>query len=238
MEYAKVVGIDKPVSRIVFGTDRLRGRRRWRRWWLPVPGLQKQVFSLLDRTLELGCNTFDTARMYGDAERTLGAWTRSRGNREDVVIATKGCHPALPGQPTRFTPSVLTSDLHASLKAFGGDYFDIYLLHWDDPNVPLEPMVERLNRHVSEGKIRAIGVSNWSHERIAKANAFARRAGLKPLSVSSVQFSLAEWRTPIAPGSVTMRGKPIRPCARVVQGGRPVDLCLFESGARVLLRPL
>ena len=92
MDYGKVAGIDKPVSRIVFGTDRLRGRRLP---WLPNRSLEQQAFSLLDRSFELGCNAFDTARIYWDSERTLGAWIRERRNRDKVVVISKGCHPHL-----------------------------------------------------------------------------------------------------------------------------------------------
>src|ERR1700733_2389501 len=113
MEYETIAGIDKPVSRIVFGTDRLRSRRVS---WLPDAGLERRGFSLLDRSFELGCNSFDTARIYGDSERTLGAWMRKRRNRDDVVIIDKGCHPDASGRP-RLTASDVSRDLHASLKA-------------------------------------------------------------------------------------------------------------------------
>ncbi len=230
MDYGKVAGIDKPVSQIVFGTDRLHGRRRWRRWWLPDRSLEKRAFSLLDRSFDLGCNAFDTARIYGDAERTLGAWMRARANRDKIVIISKGCHPHFSG-PTRLTPSELSSDLHASLKALGGDYIDLYLLHFDDPSAPVEPIVKRLNRHIVEGKIRAIGVSNWSHERIASANAFATHEGVKPFCASSVQFSLAEWTRPPWPGSVTLAGSRER-AAREWYVGHNLSLFAWSSLAR------
>jgi aryl-alcohol dehydrogenase-like predicted oxidoreductase len=202
MDYAKVAGIDIPVSRIVFGTDRLRGRRLP---WLPERSLERESFSLLDRSFELGCNAFDTARVYGDSERTLGAWVRQRRNRDKVVLISKGCHPSRLGNP-RLAPAEVAHDLHASLKALGADFIDLYLLHYDDPAARVEPLMEQLNRHIDEGKIRAIGASNWSHERIAVANAFAVSAGVKPFSASSVQFSLADWTRSPWPGAVTLGG--------------------------------
>jgi aryl-alcohol dehydrogenase-like predicted oxidoreductase len=90
MDYEKVAGIDKPVSRIVFGTDRLRGRRLP---WLPNRCLEQQAFSLLDRSFELGCNSFDTARVYRYSERTLGAWIRERRNRDQVVVISRDVIP-------------------------------------------------------------------------------------------------------------------------------------------------
>src|SRR5208282_577906 len=116
-------------------------------------------------------------------------------------------------------------------RALGGDYIDLYLLHFDDPNIPAEPIVERLNRHIAEGKIRAIGASNWAHERIASANAFATRNGLKPFCATSVQFSLAEWTLPIAPGSVTIGGVSER-AAREWYGAHDLSLFAYSSLAR------
>ena len=203
MDYGKVAGIDKPVSRIVFGTDRLRGRGLP---WLPNRSLEQRAFSLLDRSFELGCNTFDTARMYWDSERTLGAWMRERRNRDEVVVISKACHPHLLSRRPRLSASDVTHDLHASLKALGTDFVDLYLLHFDHPSSRVEPIIERLNRHMDEGKIGAIGASNWSHERIAGANTFAAGKGLKSFSASSVQFSLAEWTRSPWPGAVTLAG--------------------------------
>jgi aryl-alcohol dehydrogenase-like predicted oxidoreductase len=206
MEYSKISGIDKPVSRIVFGTDRLRGRSLPR---VPNPSLQQQSFLRLDRSFELGCNSFDTARIYGDSERTLGSWIRERRNRDQVVIISKGCHPDFLRRP-RLSAADVSNDLHASLKKLGTDFIDLYLLHQDHPTSPVEPVMERLNRHIDEGKIGAIGASNWSPERITSANKFAASKGLKPFSASSVQFSLAEWTRSPWPGNVTLTGETQR----------------------------
>ena len=203
MQYGRVAGIDQRVSRIVFGTDRLRGRGVP---GLPNRSLEQHAFSLLDRSFEFGCNTFDTARIYWDSERTLGAWIRERRNRDQVVVISKGCHPHLLLKRPRLSASDVTHDLHASLKALGTDFIDLYLLHYDHSTAPVEPIVERLNRHVEEGKIRAIGGSNWSHERITSANTFAAGKGLQPFSASSVQFSLAEWARSPWPGAVSLGG--------------------------------
>ncbi len=206
MEYGTVAGMDKPVSRIVFGTDRLRSRRLSR---LPDRRLEHLTFSLLDRSFELGCNAFDTARIYRDSERTLGAWIRTRRNRDNVVVISKGCHPDGSGQP-RLSPTDVSHDLHASLKALGTDFIDLYLLHYDHPTARVEPVLDRLNRHIDEGKITAIGASNWSHERIADANAVAASQGSTPFAACSVQFSLADWTRPPWPGAVTLGGEDQR----------------------------
>jgi aryl-alcohol dehydrogenase-like predicted oxidoreductase len=227
MDYGKVTGIDKPVSRIVFGTDRLRGRRLP---GLPNRSLEQQAFSLLDGSFELGCNAFDTARIYGDSERTLGAWIRERRNRDEVVVISKGCHPSRLGHP-RLSPPAVSHDLHASLKALGTDYIDMYLLHYDDPTARAEPLMEQLNRHIDEGKISAIGASNRSHERIASANTFAVNNGLKPFSASSVQFSLADWTRSPWPGAVTLGGHAQR-AAREWYSTHGLPVFAYSSLAR------
>ncbi len=227
MDCATVTGIDQPVSRIVFGTDRLQVRHLP---WQPRRGSEQQAFSLLDRSFELGCNAFDTARIYGDSERTLGAWIRGSRNRDDVVVISKGCHPNRLGRP-RLSASEVSHDLHASLAAIGTDYIDLYLLHYDAPGVRIEPLLERLNRHIEEGKIRAIGVSNWSHERVASANACAAITGVKPFSASSVQFSLADWARVPWRGAVTVSGGSQRP-AREWYRSHPLSVFAYSSLGR------
>lgn len=220
MEYKTIRGLDKPVSRIVFGTDRLRARPFP---WLSNRSLEYQAYSLLDRAFELGCNSFDTARIYWDSERTLGTWIRERRNRDKVVVVSKGCHPHLLLRYPRLSASHLTHDLHASLKALGTDYIDLYLLHYDDPSARVEPIIDRLNRHINEGKICAIGTSNWTSGRIAGANEYADGNSLKAFSASSAQFSLAEWTRPPWPGAVTLGGDAQRPTREwYVKNGMPL----------------
>ena len=228
MDYGKVAGIEKPISRIVFGTDRLRGRGLA---WLPNRLLEQQAFSLLDRSFELGCNSFDTARIYRDSERTLGAWMRERRNRDKIVVISKGCHPNLLGHP-RLSPSDVSHDLHASLKALGTDFIDLYLLHYDHPTARVEPVMEQLNRHIDEGKISAIGASNWSHDRIASANTFAASKGLKPFSASSIQFSLAEWPRSPWPGNAVTLGGDGQAAAREWYSTQRLPVFAYSSLAR------
>jgi aryl-alcohol dehydrogenase-like predicted oxidoreductase len=180
MEYGHVHGINKPVSRLVQGTMMLSSREL------------EQSFALLDAVFALGCNTFDTAHVYGggDCERTVGRWVNERKLREKVVIIGKGAHHNQDRK--RVTPFDITSDIHDSLARFKFDYIDLYLLHRDDPAVPVGPIVEVLNEHLRAGRIRAFGGSNWTHERISEANDYAIAHGLTPFAASSPNFSLAE----------------------------------------------
>ena len=180
MEYGHVQGVDKPVSRLVQGTMMLSSREL------------EQSFALLDAVYALGCNTFDTAHVYGggDCERTMGQWVNERKLREKVVIIGKGAHHNQDRK--RVTPFDITSDIHDSLARFKFSYIDLYLLHRDDPTVPVGPIVEALNEHKRAGRIRAFGGSNWTHERIREANEYATAHGLTPFAASSPNFSLAE----------------------------------------------
>lgn len=227
MDYGKIVGIDKPVSRIVLGTDRLRGRRLP---WVRDNRRENRAFALLDHAFELGCNSFDTARAYGDSERTLGSWMRKRRNRDDVVVISKGCHPDGSGRP-RMRAAEVSHDLHRSLGALGADHIDVYLLHYDAPAARLEPVLERLNRHVAEGKIAAIGASNFSHQRIEDANNAAAALGLRPFAASSVQFSLVEWTRPPWPNAVTIAGDDQRD-ARDFYAAHDMPVLIWSSLAR------
>jgi aryl-alcohol dehydrogenase-like predicted oxidoreductase len=180
VKYGKVPGIDKDVSRLAQGTVMISTDKL------------DYSFELLDGIFALGCTTFDTAHQYagGDKDRTLGLWLKDRGLREKVVILGKGAHHN--DARRRVTPFDIASDLHDSLAWMKVDYIDLYVLHRDDPNVPVGPIVEALNEHLRAGRIRAFGGSNWSVARIKEANEYAREHGLTPFSVSSPNLSLAE----------------------------------------------
>jgi aryl-alcohol dehydrogenase-like predicted oxidoreductase len=134
MRYARVPGVDKPVSQLVQGTVMLR------------PAERERGFQLLDEVFALGCTAFDTARHYGDAELVLGPWLAARGVRDQAVIIGKGAHPR--DGRNRVTPDDITADLTDSLARLGVDRIDLYLLHRDDPAVPVGPLVEVLNEHL------------------------------------------------------------------------------------------
>lgn len=180
MEYGHIAGIDKPISRIVQGTVMVNSRE------------EEKGFALLDAVFEGGCNIFDTAYNYGggDNERAVGKWINSRGVRDKVVILGKGAHHNQDRK--KVTPFDITADLHDSLARFKTDYIDLYILHRDDPDVPVGPIVEILNEHQKAGKIGVFGGSNWSTARLQEANDYAAANNLNPFSVSSPNFSLAD----------------------------------------------
>jgi len=195
MYYGNVGGVEKHVSRLVLGTMIINTREL------------ENSFNLLDSVFELGCTTLDTAHGYagGDSERAIGRWMEERGNRDKVVVLTKGAHPN--SDRKRVTPFDITSHLHDSLARLRTDYIDIYLLHRDDPDVPVGPIVEILNEHLQAGRIHAMGGSNWTHQRIQEANEYADAHGLVPFAASSPNFGLAEQvEDPWGPGCVSLSG--------------------------------
>lgn len=180
MEYGHIEGVKLPISRIVQGTVTM-GKAN-----------MEESFKLLDDVFAEGCNTFDTAHTYGrgENERTVGAWINSRGVRDQVNIVAKGAHHS--EDRKRVTPFDIEADIHDSLARFKTNFLDIYLLHRDNPEVPVGPIVEVLNRMHDEGKIGVFGGSNWTHHRIEEANEYAAKHRLQPFTVSSPNFSLAE----------------------------------------------
>jgi len=178
MKYGKVKGVDKNVSRIVLGTMIIHPTE---------DGSLSKAFDLLDTAVENGITTFDTAKVYG-SEPNIGKWIKERGNREKIVILTKGAHHDSDG--SRVVPEKLSQDIENSLKQLQTEYIDIYMLHRDDLNVPVSDIIETLNKYIASGAIKAIGGSNWTHQRMAEANAYALEKGLTPFTASSPNYGL------------------------------------------------
>jgi aryl-alcohol dehydrogenase-like predicted oxidoreductase len=218
MKYKRLDFLDREVSNIILGTMPL------------FSGKAEDHFEHLDMAWEMGCNIFDSAIGYGDSEITIGKWMKARNNRKDIVLITKGCHPNM--YRKRVTPYDIASDLHDSLARIGTDYIDIYLLHRDDLEQPVGPIVEELNKHFRSGKIRSFGGSNWTHQRLQEANDYAKEHGLEPFRVSSPNYSLAEQACePWAPGCVTVSG-PEGEEARAWYADNQMPVFAYSSLAR------
>lgn len=222
MDYGTIEGVDKKISRIVLGSMIINRTER------------EKSFALLDTAAEAGITAIDTAHVYagGDSERAIGEWMAERGNRDATVILSKGCHHN--ADRRRVTPFDLASDLHDSLTRLKTDYIDVYVLHRDDPDVPVGPIVEALNEQREAGRIRAFGGSNWTHERLREANAYAEAHGLVPFRVSSPNFGLAEQvENPWGDGCVSLSG-PAREEARRYHAEAELAVFAYSSLARGL----
>jgi aryl-alcohol dehydrogenase-like predicted oxidoreductase len=185
MKYGKVDGIAQPLSRAVMGS------------MIFSPQKKENTYALLDEFVELGGNCIDTAIVYGGgvSEVALGMWLADRGNRDKVIIMDKGCHPTT-GE-SRVTPEGIREDVALNLKRLNCGYMDVWMFHRDNPEHPVGPLVEEVNAHVAAGKIRALGASNWTHQRIEAFNEYAHKKGLKGFSLNSPHLSLANPKEPM-----------------------------------------
>ncbi len=208
MPYGRVPGVEKPISRLVMGTMIFKPER------LPL------TCSLLDDFYEMGGNCLDTAHVY-NCEKSVGDWIRLRGLREELVIIGKGV------RDEKGTPEGIRADLTETLERMGLDYVDIYMMHSDNPVVPVGELVDVLNEHLAAGRIRAFGGSNWSIERIEAANAYARQHGLVGFAASSPNLSLAEWNEPMWPRCLTASDA----ASRVWYTSQQMPLFAWSSGA-------
>lgn len=179
MKHLTFAPLNRPLSRLALGSMVMKS------------ATQDLSFGLLDLWRELGGNVVDTAHLYnnGDSERVIGRYLQARGGREEWVILTKAAHHN--SDRKRVTPEDITCDLRDSLARLKTDYIDLYVLHRDDPDVPVGEIVDALNRLREGGAIRAFGGSNWSTRRLDEANAYAAREGLEPFCCSSPHLSLA-----------------------------------------------
>lgn len=192
--YGRLRFSQKPISRLVQGTASFK-----------LDDKAKNM-ALLDAVFDMGCTIIDTAQSYagGYSERFIGEWMQTRGNREQVFILSKCCHPTI--DRTRVSTFDITADLHDSLARLRTDYIDLYLMHRDDTAVPVSVLVDTMNDHLQAGKILAYGGSNWTIARIKEANAYAAANGLVGFAASSPQFSLGVPTKPPWPGCETVSG--------------------------------
>ncbi|MCU6709595.1 aldo/keto reductase [Paenibacillus sp. J5C_2022] len=161
-------------------------------------------FRQLDEYVAHGGNFLDTARTYGQghiSERTLGDWMAERGNRNEIVLATKGGQELGPPYVRTLRYKQLSRQIDESLNHLRTDYIDLYYLHVDDRSVPVEEIIDLLNDKVQEGKIRYAGCSNWGADRTDEANAYAARTGQAGFVVSEIEYSLAAVNHPNDPGT-------------------------------------
>tara|TARA_Y100000588_G_C14202774_1_gene903209 strand:+ start:931 stop:1854 length:924 start_codon:yes stop_codon:yes gene_type:complete len=188
MKYQTVPGVPKPVSKFTLGS-------------MIFPHLsQLQVDSILDSWIAGGGNMIDTARIYGSgrSEELLGNWLSKNNNRQKIMLLTKGCHHDNSGP--RVTHQDLKLDLEQSLESLQTDHIELYLLHRDDPNVPVTEIVDWLDEHRKEGLIGAFGGSNWSVHRAQEAYDYSARSGAGIFAATSNYFGLATTNEEMWPG--------------------------------------
>ena len=144
---------------------------------------ENSSFEILDHFIAVGGNFIDTADVYskwvagnlgGESETILGKWLKQRGNRDQVVIATKvGNDMGVKGKG--LSRKYIQQAVEDSLQRLQTDYIDLYQSHIDDETTPLEETLETYAELIRQGKVRAIGASNYSAERLAQALEISRQ---------------------------------------------------------------
>ena len=157
-------------------------------------------FQLLDAFLAAGFNAIDTADVYskwvpghkgGESEQILGNWMKQRGNRSRVIVATKVGMEMGDGSKGLSKAHILRS-AEQSLKRLQTDYIDLYQSHVDDADTPFEETLGAYAELMKQGKVRAIGASNYKGDRLAAAIEVARKTGLPAYQTLQPNYSLIE----------------------------------------------
>lgn len=160
---------------------------------------QTRSFAVLDAFVAGGGRMIDTADVYsawapghrgGESESVIGAWLTRRGRRDDVLVATKVGLEVFGGKG--LAPERIRAGVDGSLKRLRTEYIDLYFAHADDPQTPLETTLEAFDRLITAGKVRAIGASNYTAERLGEALDISARRSLAAYTVLQPHYNLVE----------------------------------------------
>lgn len=161
---------------------------------------EKTSFELLDAFVSAGFDFIDTADVYsnwvpghagGESETVIGNWLAARGNRDKVVIATK-VGMGQPGRKGRLDRAYIAESIEGSLKCLRTDYVDLYQSHADDDATPIEETLEAYGVLVKAGKVRIIGASNFSAERLGASLAASAANGLPRYETLQPHYNLVD----------------------------------------------
>ncbi len=161
---------------------------------------QPTAFPILDAFVDAGLNFIDTADIYstwvaghtgGESETIIGNWLKQSGKRSKIVLATKVGMQMGSGKKGLKKDYIL-EEVEDSLRRLQTDYIDLYQSHEDDPSTPLEETMDAFAQLIKEGKVRAIGASNYSAERLAEALRVSREHGLPSYECLQPKYNLCE----------------------------------------------
>ncbi len=220
-------------------------------------------FKLLDAFVSNGFNAIDTAEGYsqwhpgnrgGESEEIIGKWLKRRGKRDGVVIATKVGWWNSPADNKKLSKSRIFQAADDSLKRLQTNYIDLYQTHKDDPETPVEERLEAYAQLIKAGKVRAIGASNYTAERLALALQISRERNLPRYESLQPLYNLyarAEFEVELAPlclkenlgvitysslasGFLTGKYRSKDDFSKSLRGNR-VEKYLNERGLRILI---
>ena len=182
MEFVKIAGTEMNASRIGLGTWAMGG-------WLWGGSDRKQCVRTIYKAIDVGVNLIDTAPIYGFglSEEIVGEAVSQSGIRDELVIATKaGLEWEREGIFRNSLPERIRKEVDNSLKRLRTDRIDLYQIHWPDPLVPFEETAGAMEELLRSGKIRAVGVSNYSVEQMETFRSVC------PLNSSQPPYNLFE----------------------------------------------
>ena len=155
---------------------------------------EAQSFEVLDAYVEAGGNFIDTANSYlvehGRSETIIGRWMAERGNRDELVVATKVGGGK--GAVRSLGKDTIARESQASLERLQTDRIDLYYAHFDDADTPLEETLRAFDALVQAGSVKAIGASNYSPERLTEALELQQRKALAPFTALQPHYNLVE----------------------------------------------
>jgi aryl-alcohol dehydrogenase-like predicted oxidoreductase len=219
-------------------------------------------FAVLDALVSAGLNFIDTADVYsvwvpghrgGESETVLGNWLKRSAKRQDVVIATKVGMEMAPDRKGLSAVHIARS-IEESLRRLQTDHIDLYFSHCDDAGVPMEETLGVYQKLIAQGKVRAIGASNFTAARLAEALEVSRRNGLPRYEVLQPHYNLyarSDYEASLEPlcveqqigvvsyfalaaGFLTGKYRTPADAGKSARGKGIVDKFLNERGLRIL----
>ncbi|WP_454843696.1 aldo/keto reductase [Rahnella aceris] len=223
---------------------------------------QAASFNLLDASLDHKLNFIDTADVYsswvegnkgGESETIIGNWLKKSGKRDQIILATKVGKPMGEGK-VGLSPRYIKEAVEASLKRLQTDYIDLYQSHDDDADTPLAETMAAFDALIKEGKVRAVGASNYSAPRLAEALKVSQENGLARYETLQPQYNLYDRKVyeealekvvtdnglgvinfyGLAAGFLTGKYRTKADAGKSKRGENVIARCLNERGLKVL----
>lgn len=223
---------------------------------------QAASFNLLDALLDHKLNFIDTADVYsswvegnkgGESETIIGNWLKKTGKRDQIILATKVGKPMGEGK-VGLSPRYIKEAVEASLKRLQTDYIDLYQSHDDDADTPLAETMAAFDALIKEGKVRAVGASNYSAPRLAEALKVSQENGLARYETLQPQYNLYDRKVyeealekvvrdnglgvinfyGLAAGFLTGKYRTKAGAGKSKRGESVIARCLNERGLKVL----
>lgn len=223
---------------------------------------QAASFNLLDALLDHKLNFIDTADVYsswvegnkgGESETIIGNWLKKTGKRDQIILATKVGKPMGEGK-VGLSPRYIKEAVEASLKRLQTDYIDLYQSHDDDADTPLAETMAAFDALIKEGKVRAVGASNYSAPRLAVALKVSQENGLARYETLQPQYNLYDRKVyeealekvvrdnglgvinfyGLAAGFLTGKYRTKADAGKSKRGESVIARCLNERGLKVL----